>query len=261
MNRALFGRGQPALDRARRELGLEPTAHPWDEYDRADRVLLLTSRHFEYPYPLPPNTVFAGPVLDDPVWAVPQGPASEGDSAPLVLVSLGSSFQNQLDQYRRIVEAFRGMAVEGIVTLGGVFEPAELDPAKNVTVLASAPHGPLLERASAMISHSGHGSVMKALAAGVPILCMPISREQPENAAHVDWLGAGVCLEAGASSDEIREALRRLLSEDRYRLKAREISAKMQAEIDEDVAIRELERMAGARPRPRRKTLREVARH
>lgn len=248
MNRALFGRGQPALDRARRELGLDPTTHLWDEYDRADRVLLLTSRHFEYPYPLPPNTVFAGPVLDDPLWADRDAAFLPGDSRPLVLVSLGSSFQNQLDQYRRIVEAFRGLPAAAVVTLGGVFDPAELAPPQNVRVVRSAPHGPLLERASVVVSHCGHGSVMKSLAAGVPMLCLPISREQPENAAHVEWLGAGLRLDAGASSDAIRSALVRILEEDSFREKARGLGSKLGEEIGEDVAIRELEQMVEAGP-------------
>ena len=67
--RQAFAVGQPSLDHARRELGLPSTTHPWDEWDRATRVLLLMSRHFDYPYEPPERTIFAGPVLDDPAWA------------------------------------------------------------------------------------------------------------------------------------------------------------------------------------------------
>lgn len=250
MCRELFGTGQPALDAARCELGLEPTTHLWDEYDRADRVLLLTSRHFEYPYELPPKTVFAGPVLDDPSWASATDIPSN-ESRPLVLVSLGSSFQNQLDQYRRIIAALADLPVDGLVTLGGVFEPGELDAPANVRIVGSASHGPLLERATILVSHCGHGSVMKALAAGVPMLCMPISREQPENAARVEWHGAGVRLEPGAPSDEIRAALARILADDRFASNARELGRKIRSEIAEGVAIRELEGVVDATPGPR----------
>jgi UDP:flavonoid glycosyltransferase YjiC (YdhE family) len=89
---------------------------------------------------------------------------------------------------------------------------------------------------------------MKSLAAGVPMLCMPISREQPENAAHVEWLGAGLRLEAGAASDAIRTVLTRLLDEDGFRSKARETSVRLRAEIAEDIAVRELEQVVGSRP-------------
>jgi len=245
MCRELFATGQPALDAARRELGLEPTSHLWDEYDRAGRVLLLTSRHFEYPYEPPPNTVFAGPVLDDPFWAE-AADVPPADSRPLVLVSLGSSFQNQLEQYRRIVTALADLPVDGLVTLGGVFDPFELEAPANVRIVRSAPHGPLLERASILVSHCGHGSVMKALAAGVPMLCMPISREQPENAARVDWHGAGIRLDPGAASADIRMALARMLDDDRFASNARVLGRKIRSEVDEGIAVRELEAVVGS---------------
>lgn len=244
--RELFARGQPALDGARRALGLETTSHPWDEFSRADCVLLLTSRHFEYPYQVPPRTFFAGPVLDDPSWAVPTDATIREDRRPLVLASLGSSFQNQLGLYQRIALALGDLAVDGVVTLGGVFEPEELQATDNVQILKSAPHRPLLERAAVFVSHCGHGSVMKALAAGVPMLCLPISREQPENAARVEWHGAGLRLDPNCTSVEIREALGRLLAEDHFQLKAQEMSRKIRTEIEDNVAARELERVAGS---------------
>jgi len=249
--RALFAAGQPALDEARRELGLPTLTHPWDEHSRADRVLLLTSRHFDYPYELPQRTVFAGPVLDDPSWSDSNEAASGKSDKPLVLVSLGTSFQNQRQMYREVVKALGRLPVEAVVTLGNVLEPNELDAPDNVRVVASAPHGPLLERAAVMISHGGHGSVMKALAAGVPLLCMPISREQPENAARVEWLGAGLRLDASAPSEDIERALWRLLREDRFRSKAQQLSREIRLEIAEHIAVKELEQLAGAsRHRP-----------
>jgi MGT family glycosyltransferase len=225
--------------------------HPWDEHSRADRVILLTSRHFDYPYELPPRTVFAGPVLADPLWN-DRDDASQGNAdKPLVLVSLGSSFQNQLEMYRRIVAALGRLPAEAVVTLGNVFEPGELPAPDNVRVVASAPHGPLLERAAAMISHCGHGSVMKALAAGVPLLCMPISREQPENAARVDWLGAGLRLDAGASSEDIERSLLRLIEDDRFRSRARQLSRDIRREVAEHIAVNELEQLVSAAPQRR----------
>lgn len=244
--RNLFAVGQPALDQARRELGLPVLTHPWDEYSRLDRVILLTSRHFEYPYELPPKTLFAGPILTDPSWnAGDEAPARNG-RRPLVLVSLGSSFQDQLGIYRRIVAALGELPVDAVVTLGNVFAPSELDACDNVKIVPSASHGPLLERAAAMISHCGHGSVLKALAAGVPLLCMPIARDQPENAARVVWHGAGLRLASDASCEDIRHALARLLEEDHFRTNAERLSRAIRSEVAENLAVTELERVAGA---------------
>lgn len=244
--RAVFATGQPALDRARKQLGLPTLTHPWDEYSRVERVILLTSRHFEYPYELPERTIFAGPVLTDPLWNEPSSPGEQMGDRPLVLVSLGSSFQNQFEIYRRVITAIGGLSVEGVVTLGNIFEPSEFEPPENVQIVRSAAHGPLLERAVVMVSHCGHGSVMKALGAGVPLLCMPIGRDQLENAARVAWHGAGIRLDAGASSEDIGRALTRIIEEEDFRSKALQMSRAIRNEIAENIAVTELERIAGA---------------
>lgn len=244
--RSIYATGQPALDRARIQLGLPTLTHPWDEFSRVDRVILLTSRHFEYPYELPPRTVFAGPVLADPSWNKGGKPAARSAERPLVLVSLGSSFQNQLGMYQRIATAVGALPVDAVITLGNVFERSEIDAPDNVEVVRSAPHGPLLERAAVMISHCGHGSVMKALASGVPILCMPIGREQPENAARVAWHKAGLRLEPDSSSDDIQRALTRLIEEEQFRSNALELGRRIRSEIAENIAVTELETIAGA---------------
>ena len=247
--RQAFGTGQPGLDRARRDLGLPSTTHPWDEYDRAARVLLLTSRHFEYPYELPERTLFAGPVLDDPAWATEQDWVPQGDpSEPLVLVSLGSSFQDQLGVYQRVISALGSLPIRGVVTLGDVFDGGDLNVPDNVDVAASVPHGPILERAAAMVTHGGHGSVLKSLAAGVPIVCLPLGRDQGENAAHIEWHGAGVRVNPTDAPDKIAAALSHVLSEPSFKSVAVRLRTKIQSEIAEDIATRELELVARNTP-------------
>jgi MGT family glycosyltransferase len=163
---------------------------------------------------------------------------------PLVLVSLGSSFQNQIATYRRIVEALGALPVDAVVTLGNVFDPGEIEAPANVEIVRSAPHGPLLEQAAVMISHCGHGSVMKALAAGVPLLCMPLGRDQFENAARVDWHGAGLRLGPGATIEDIRTSLHRLLNEDEFRANARRMSRAIRSEVAQNIAVTELEEIS-----------------
>ncbi len=242
--RLAFAAGQPALDPARQELGLPATSHPWEEWDRASLVLLLTSRHFDYPYALPERTLFAGPVLDDPVWSETTSWSSSGGDRPLVLVSLGSSFQDQLDVYRRSIAALGELDVQAIVTLGGMFEPSDFEAAENVEIVATAPHAPILQRAAAMVTHGGHGSVLKALAAGVPVVCLPLGRDQAENGARASWHGAGLVLDREASSAEIEAALTRVLAEPDFAAAAGDLATKIHAEISEGIVVRELERIS-----------------
>lgn len=243
--RDLFALGQPALDDARKSLGLPMLTHPWEELARVDRVILLTSRHFEYPYELPPNTLFAGPVLTDPSWNEQAEHVRGSGDRPFILVSLGSSFQDQIDIYRQIVAALGRLPVDAVVTLGNVFDPSEIEAPGNVKVVRSAPHAPLLEQASVTISHCGHGSAMKALAAGVPLLCVPLGRDQLETAARVVWHGAGLRLDRGATTGEIATALKRLLDEVVFRDNAQRLGQAIRDEVEQDIAVTELEKICG----------------
>jgi UDP:flavonoid glycosyltransferase YjiC (YdhE family) len=63
-------------------------------------------------------------------------------------------------------------------------------------------HGPVLERAAAVVTHSGMGIVQKAIAAGVPIAAVPFGRDQPEVARRVVEAGAGVQLRTKDLSPE-----------------------------------------------------------
>jgi len=93
--RHLYGRGLPALNAARAELGLDALRHPWEQFDRASRVLVLTSEAFDFPAKkLPPNVRYVGPQLDDPAWAEPwRSPWTAGPdhSWPLVVVGFSTT--------------------------------------------------------------------------------------------------------------------------------------------------------------------------
>jgi UDP-N-acetylglucosamine:LPS N-acetylglucosamine transferase len=62
-----------------------------------------------------------------------------------------------------------------------------------------------------VVTHAGLGSVVAALAHGVPMVCLPLTREQPENAQAVVRLGAGRALRPDAGVDEIAAAIREQL--------------------------------------------------
>ena len=248
-----FLAGRPGLERARRELGLPTLPHPLDEFDRADRVLLLTSRHFEYDdYELDDHTVFVGPVLDDPSWAPRwRSPWPIDDGRPLVLVTLGSTFQDQRDLYRRILEALAGKPLRAVVTVGNVFDTEDFDSPDNVDLVASAAHDPILEQASLAIVHGGHGSVLKALAKGVPQLVIPIGRDQVDNAARVQWHGVGLSIKPKSAPTRIAHAIDQLLDDASYRTAAQNIGRNIQHEIATNTGINELEALADRRWRGR----------
>jgi len=137
-----------------------------------------------------------------------------------VLVGFSSTYQNQGAVLRRVVEALSALPVRAVVTVGQMLDPAEVTSSDNVVVVGSAPHRQILADASLAVSHCGHGTTMKTLAAGVPMVCIPMGRDQNDTAARVVHHGAGVRLSPNASAAKIGEAVQRVLRDDSFRSNA-----------------------------------------
>ncbi len=243
----IFGRGLPALNAARAEHGLGPVDDLWDPVRDAERVIVLTAAQFDFAAAhVPANVRYVGPVLDDPTWAEPwTSPWSADNRDPLVLVGLSSTYQDQVPLLRRIVEALSTLPVRAVVTLGQMVDPAEVQGAPNVLVVPSAPHGQILREASLIVTHCGHGTTMKALAAGVPLVCIPMGRDQNDTAARVVHTGAGVRLSPKASAAKISTAVTKVLGEESYRSKATEMATVIADELAAADVVVELEQLAG----------------
>ena len=244
----LFGKGLPALNEARGEFGLSPLTSFYDQGLGADRILVLTSPEFDYAAPtVPANVRYVGPVLDDPEWVRPWTPPwPDDDPRPLVLVAFSTTFQNQVPVLRRVVEALSALPVRALVTLGRAVDPGGVTSSGNVVVVDSVPHQSVLPQASLVISHCGHGTTMKALSAGVPLVCMPMGRDQNDTAARVVAAGVGVRLRPSASASRIRVAVRRVLGDDRFRTDAAHLATAIGEGRRTADLVTEIEAVTGA---------------
>jgi MGT family glycosyltransferase len=246
----LWNRGLPPLDAARTERGLDRLTSLWQQWDRADRVLVLTSAAFDLSAPLPANVRYVGPVLDDPVWAEPFQP-SPGPQ-PLVAVGLSStSMRGNAATLRRIVAALDRLPVRAVVPTGPAVDPAEVPGAPSVAVVRSVPHQQLFAEADVVITHAGHGTLMKALAAGVPTLCLPMGRDQKDNVVRAERHGAVLRLRPDASPARIAAAVRRLLDEPHFRTNAQRLGARLRADAASGALVAEIEAAAGRSTLPR----------
>jgi MGT family glycosyltransferase len=232
-------KGLPRLNALRAQVGLEPLDHFLDQVHRASREVVMTSAHFDFPAALPANATYVGPILDDPVWTEPWA-APDGDD-PLVLVALSSTFQDQIDCMQRIVDALATLPVRAVVTTGPPVDPSALTAAPNVAVVRSAPHSQILEQASVAVTHGGHGTVIKSLAAGVPVVVMHHGRDQADNAARVTARGAGVAVKRAAKPATIAAAVRRVLDEPSYRVNAARLGEAVRRDAGSDNLVRALE--------------------
>jgi MGT family glycosyltransferase len=197
-----------ALNPARTAAGLSPLASLADLLDAVDLVLVAAPRALDAPGEVPGNVMYAGPLFEGPGpdagWAPPAG------SGPLVVVSLGTAGDpaKEAPVLRRIVAALADLPVRAFVTLPVAIGPADLGPvAGNVTLSGYVRHAAVLPHADLLVTHAGLGSVVNALAHGVPMVALPLDREQPDNARALVRAGAGVALDPAASADEIRAAV------------------------------------------------------
>lgn len=235
----LWRGGLRSLNEARSEHGLAPLAHLWDQWDRADRVLMLTGSAFDDPPPDAPNVRYVGPVLEDTPSAGPfELPPGED---PLVVVGLSSSYMDQADLLRRIVLALSSIPVRGVVTTGPAVDPVDLPAAGNVVVVRSAAHTELIPQANLVVTHAGHGTLIKAIAAGVPTLCLPLGRDQPDNAARAARHGVAVVLSARSDADAIADGIGRMLREPSFHTAAATLGEQIRAEVASGALEAELE--------------------
>lgn len=229
----------PALNEARAQQGLPPLDHVLDQGRSAARVLIMSSPAFDFVGPLPPTVKYVGPRLDD-MGDCGDWKSASGDD-PLVLVALSSDFQDQDDVLRRAVTAMGTLPVRAVVTTGRGVDPGSVDAPANVEVHRLAPHRRILQEAAAVVTHCGHGTTIKALAAGVPLVCLPMGRDQFDIAARVVHRGAGVRLDPASSPDVIAAALREVLDNPIYRETAAHIAEAIAEETAEDRVVAEIE--------------------
>jgi UDP:flavonoid glycosyltransferase YjiC (YdhE family) len=233
--------GLAALNDVRASHYLPPLQHLFDQVHLARRQLVLTARTFEFPAAFPSNVRYVGPILDDPAWARAGPWTPPPGEGPLILVAMSTTFQDQVGSLQRVIDALGGLPVRGLVTTGPALEPSALTSTPNVTVVSSAPHSRVLQHASVVITHGGHGTVMKALAAGIPLLILPHGRDQADTAARVTSRGAGIVLRSSARPAAIAAAIRQLLQHDRYPAAARALGDAVRREADTEALLRELE--------------------
>jgi len=143
------------------------------------------------------------------------------DGRPLVYATFGTELPDQRP-LKTVVEAISSLDVRVLATIGprGNLDAFGPQPA-NVTIMRYVPQTAVLPHAAAVVSHAGSGTVLAALAAGVPQLCLPHFADQPLNASAVADAGAGLTLDVTALDHHtIRKSVSRLLAEGTFRSQA-----------------------------------------
>jgi UDP:flavonoid glycosyltransferase YjiC (YdhE family) len=168
----------------------------------------------------------------DPAAALPAWVDALGRH-PVVYVSLGTApLFNQPEKFAPLLAGLNGEAVEVVVTVGDLNDPAAfgvLPP--TVHVEKWLPLSPLLPRCDAVVCHAGTGTTLAALAAGLPLVLVPQGADQFDNARACERAGAArVLMSDQVTPATVRAAVQTVLRDDSSeRTAARALAAEIGA--------------------------------
>lgn len=146
---------------------------------------------------------------------------------PLVYVTLGTAF-NKPEVFRPLLDALDG-SVSALVTTGRDVDPESLGSwPPNVRVERFVPQAQVLPHCVAVVAHAGSGSVLGALAHGLPLVLVPQGADQFDNAARCAAAGVAVVVRPEElTAEAVRVALGEVLDKASYA----EAAERVQAEI------------------------------
>lgn len=247
LNRAihrLFARGLPVLNEARAKQGLDPLGDWFAQLFGIEAIYVMSAPELDFSSrgALPANTSYVGPAFE-PFEGEWRSPWPDTNHEPLVLVSFSTSYMDQEGSVQRVLDALDGLPVRVLLTTGPAIEVRRLRIPANTRAVAFLAHRVVLPHAALVITHAGWQTINAALADGVPLLCIPGGRDQPDNAARVVLAGAGVRVRKSASSRKLRRVIVRALEDPALERGARAMATAL-ARSDGAVAIAEqLERL------------------
>ena len=233
------------LDELRAEHGLPPDP----EVAMHGRYLVLSpfpSTLRDPGYPLPSTAHFFRAFSPDPADDASPWPMRL-KAAPTVYFTLGTVFNLESgDLFSRVLEGLRGLPINVVATVGPHIDPDEFQPLpENTHVEQYIPQSQVLPYCDAVVSHGGSGSVLGALAHGLPSVLLPMGADQPLNAARCEELGVARVLDAvRAAPEAIRESVSVVLSELSYRAAAERLRDEIAALPDPAHAVTLIERLA-----------------
>jgi UDP:flavonoid glycosyltransferase YjiC (YdhE family) len=207
-------RGRRELNGARELVGLPPLERAHGGISRS-LALVATFPQLEYPRPDRPEGVrVTGPLLwEQPFGEVELPPGND----PLVLVAPSTAQDPDHELLRAAIEGLADEPVRVLATWNRRRPKSPLPEPVNTRLVEWVSYARTMPRCDAVVCHAGHGTVVRALASGVPVVACPYAGDQAENAARIRWSGLGVSLPRRFQNARgVRLAVRRLLAQPTY---------------------------------------------
>ena len=150
---------------------------------------------------------------------------------PLLYSSLGTAFNNWPEYYPILFDAVRDLDINVFAALGAIDPESLHDVPANVELGKMVPQLDILSQASVFITHAGMGGTGEAIYYGVPMIAIPQMDEQAITARQIEKTGLGVAFldKSAITSESLKAAIEKLLSDPSYRNTAKEFSDDMKA--------------------------------
>jgi UDP:flavonoid glycosyltransferase YjiC (YdhE family) len=224
--------GLPAIDRAHGGISQK-------------LAIVATFPQLEYPRAWPANVRVVGPLMWEPAAADVELPRGR---RPLVLVAPSTSQDRGQSLVRAALAGLADAPVRVLAALntrppggtqserGGAAESTVREPDRsstyalrvpsNATVVEWVSYSQTMPHCDVVVSHAGHGTLVRALASGCPVVACPVAGDMGENAARLDWSGAGVRLPRRfVTARALRLAVERVLEDTSMRARSQALAA------------------------------------
>ncbi len=214
-------RGRRELNAVRERVGLAPVERFHGGISEG-LALVATFPQLEYPRAWPAGVRVTGPMMFELPYAEVALPPGE---APLVLVAPSTSQDPDCRLVRRALEGLAEEPVRVLATTNGHVPAEPIEVPDNAVLVDWVSYSQAMAEASLVVCHGGHGTVARALGAGVPVLCCPAVGDMSETAARVAWAGCGLGLPWRLCRPaSLRWAVRRILRDPGPAARADEIA-------------------------------------
>jgi UDP-glucoronosyl and UDP-glucosyl transferase len=180
-----------------------------------------------------------------------------GSAAPLIYMTFGTVLGYMsvaADVFRMAVKAVEKLRVRVLLTVGRHFEVSKIgDLPAHVHVEPWLDQAQILPYADLVVCHGGSGTALGAVAAGVPLVIVPVFADQFENGRRLGAAGAAGVVGAGSDqtsgarhpireieASRLSEAVRGVLEDPGYREAARRIAQEMNEAVPPGEALTRL---------------------
>ncbi len=235
--------GRRDLNDVRAHLHLPPLDHVHGGISRR-LALVGTFPQLEYPRAWPTYAHVVGPLIWEP--PTPDVELPPGND-PLVLIAPSTA---QDPKHRLLQAALRGLAdapVRVLATYNRRLPPRPLPVPANARIVEWVSYARTMPRCDLVVCHAGHGTLARALVSGCAVVACPVAGDMNENAARLDWAGAGVRLPRRFISPRpLRLAVERALEEPAIRERAHDLAAWWASNDPAETAATLVEQLAAA---------------